>query len=238
MATIKSRGILRALLRPKSMSRGIGSIILAFAVGWGAMSVGKWVSQQWAQFRYQLQVRHTLEHEWTSLANGGSRLDSGKGPAVLVEFSDYQCPFCRRSDAALDLVLQSMTVGVSYHHFPISDLHPAADGAARAAICAEEQGRFRQMHHHLMTTNEWQTDTNWVAAARLVGIPDQSLFADCLSRRSTTLRLDRDRRLADTLHVLGTPAFFTSTKGYRGFLAYAELIKIATNAVGHSSRLR
>src|SRR5207247_456636 len=143
----------------------------------------------------------------------------------LIEFSDYECPFCRTTDVSLDSLRRSGKVRISYHHLPLS-IHPAADGAARAAICAEEQGHFAQVHHELMSTSYWQRDSNWVRVARTAGIRDTLQFSRCLVDSTTTKRIAKDIAIATRLGVNGTPAFFTREKNRQGALSVAVALEM------------
>lgn len=86
-------------------------------------------------------ARKALERHWTELADSPDRLGTGTQVSV-VEFLDFQCPYCTAEAATVDSVLTAnpdLAIGVRQLPLPI---HPAAEGAARAAVCAEAQGRF------------------------------------------------------------------------------------------------
>lgn len=151
------------------------------------------------------------------LAMSGARLDTIRTPPLLVEFSDYQCPACRKISGAVDSLALGNGIGVSYHHFPLGS-HPAASGAARSAICAEGQGVFRAMHQLLMTTTAWHTDTAWTRLAATVKVPDITLFETCLTSLDTHRRLSNDIALASVLGVRGTPTFLTRSAMSEGVL--------------------
>jgi protein-disulfide isomerase len=106
----------------------------------------------------------------------------------------------------------------------LTTLHPAAEGAARAAICAEDQGSFRTMHHYLMSTKAWQSDRDWMQAARASGIRDTSQFRQCLTAKSTQNRLDADGHLAKELRAIGTPTFYTRDSAFLGSRAVREAV--------------
>ena len=109
---------------------------------------------RWKDWRKAVRTRETIAQQWPALVKAGERVDAGRAKPILIEFADYQCPFCRRSDEVLEQWLVNHDVGVVYLNFPLS-IHPAAEGAARAAICAADQGRFRQMHRRLFETSAW-----------------------------------------------------------------------------------
>src|SRR5262245_40816528 len=94
------------------------------------------------KWRRDRAVRRSIAREWNEMVTAGGRLDTGTSTVTLVEFSDYQCPFCRRAHLSLDSLLRDgERIAIVYRHFPL-DIHQAASGAAKASICAEAQGRF------------------------------------------------------------------------------------------------
>lgn len=165
-------------------------------------------------------LQRTISREWDALVAGTSRVDSGGREVLLVEFADYQCPFCAQSASELEAFLVDHPhVGVLYRHFPLRSIHPAAEGAARAAICAEAQGTFRQMHRRLFESSQWHSQRNWVAEASSAGVPNLSAFEACLNSPSTTARLAADEALAARLDVRGTPTFFTLSRARTGAMS-------------------
>jgi protein-disulfide isomerase len=171
--------------------------------------VALWAHERWAA----VHLRRTLAAKWQQLSSAPS-LGRAAVPPALAEFSDYECPYCRVADGIADSLLRRTNVTIAYHHFPIPS-HPAAEGASRAAICAERQGRFQEMHR-LMTTEEWRTTRDWASAAEVVGVSDLQQFGTCLKSAETNKRLKSDRELALSLKVIATPTFFTKTVGFAG----------------------
>jgi protein-disulfide isomerase len=115
-----------------------------------------------------------VESNWERIAATTSRMDSVVGdPPLLVEFGDYECPFCRLSHPALEKLIASHAhITIGYRHFPLTNLHPSAEPAAYAAICAERQARFPQMHSLLMTTTGWTETDDWISLAEQAEVPN------------------------------------------------------------------
>jgi len=131
----------------------------------------------------------------------------GRSTRVLVQFCDYECPFCRAESWVFkDLVASNPAVGVVIRHLPLTSIHPRSADAAAASVCAEAQGRFSQMHERLFTSAEWQIDGDWAREAEAAGVPDVGGFLECLTKPTTSERLEEDRLLAADLGVLGTPS--------------------------------
>lgn len=187
---------------------------------------GSPVRARWNAATADRAVKRELKVSWQELADRGSRRDSSHSPTEIAEFSDYECPFCRKVEPIIDTAIARGIVTVSYHHFPLS-IHPSADGAARASVCAESQGRFREMHTHLMATSEWQRDSNWVREAVAVGVPNLPAFEACLTSVLTRQRVEHDVALGDRLHVSGTPAFFSPTGYHVGTLSLSDLEELS-----------
>jgi len=193
------KNVERTLIVLNTMTLGV---ILALALRPGGLlrvALDTWLTNR--------AIERTLASDWDTMVAGGSRLDRGPSKAVLVEFSDYQCPFCRKAHHTIDsLIRENVELGIVYRHFPLPS-HQAAAGAARASICAANQGRFREMDRRLFETTQWQTDTQWVREARAVRVPDISLFRECLTSQATADRVALDISLAQRLRIGGTPMF-------------------------------
>jgi protein-disulfide isomerase len=164
--------------------------------------------------------RATMRAEWDSILASGGTL--GKVGPTVVEFSDYECPFCRATEPLLDSLRRAGVVRVSYHQFPLA-IHPLAKGASLAAICARQQGVFEGVHHRLMTTTDWQRDSNWVALAVASGLPDSVRFKQCLRSSEAAALLNTDMRLGTSLRVSGTPTFLTHQNSIDGALHGADV---------------
>ena len=159
--------------------------------------------------------RATLRAGWDSILATGGAL--GKGGPIVVEFSDYQCPFCRATEPLLDSLRLAGVVRISYHQFPLS-IHPLAKGASLAAICARQQGVFEAVHHRLMTTTAWQQDSNWVSLVVASGLRDTVRFKQCLTSSEAAALLNSDMHLGNSLRVSGTPTFLTHETSIDGAL--------------------
>lgn len=168
----------------------------------------------WSQARRR---DRTLASSWQRVASG-DRLDTLAERVRLVEFSDYECPYCRQQHALLSAsIARGATRGIVFRHLPLA-IHPRARGAALASICAARAGRFLEMHNRLFTTTAWIADTNWTREALAVGITDTATFSSCLRGAPAEARLASDIALARELGVRGTPSFVTPRDYYEGVL--------------------
>ncbi len=186
---------------------GSVNVLIVGALGFVLLGPNGLLGNAITKWRAETRIRNQIAEQWPALSAGGHRLDSGAASVRLVEFSDFQCPFCRRSAPAVErLLAKHPEVGVVYRHFPLS-FHAAAEGAALAAICAEAQGRFQAMHRQLFQTTEWQQDPNWVREAEAAGVDDLEEFSRCLGGEAAAARLAGDMALARRLGISGTPTF-------------------------------
>ncbi len=148
-------------------------------------------------------------------------------PVTIVEFSDFQCPYCRRAQATLKDLLAKYNgqVKLAYRDFPMRNLHPQAQIAAEAARCAEAQGKFWPYYDALFA-DQTKLDTEDLAAtATQLGL-DPNNFRSCLADRKFDAAIDQDAKDGMTAGVAGTPAFFVNGEFVNGDQPEAEFVKI------------
>ena len=137
-------------------------------------------------------------------------LGSPSAGLALVEYSDFQCPYCAQfaRDTLPQLRRSLIDTGrlvFAFKYTPLSSIHPMAVAAAQGAECAGRQGRFWPMHDRLFADPK-QIDESFVArAAQDLGL-DRGSFADCL-RADGAARVTEDAKLAESLGITGTPTF-------------------------------
>jgi len=126
---------------------------------------------------------------------------------TIVEFSDYQCPFCKRSQETVSAIKAKYPTQIkwAFKDFPLS-FHQRAMPAAMASRCAGDQGKFWEYHDKLFTGTGLE-DTDLKRYAKEIGI-DENKFGDCLAARRFQDGINADMKLGQALGVSGTPAFF------------------------------
>jgi protein-disulfide isomerase len=136
------------------------------------------------------------------------------GPVVVVEFADFECPFCQKIAPELDALWASHKdkVRFVYKFMPLA-MHPHGELAARAAIAAQMQGKFWEMHHQLFANGQHLEPADLEAYAKAIGLDVDRFRADMQSP-AVTARLDTDRKLADQLGVKGTPSIYIDGRAY------------------------
>jgi protein-disulfide isomerase len=163
--------------------------------------------------------------EWASIAAVGRNLGSENARVTIVEFSDFQCPFC----AKMETVLRRLRVDyptqlrISYLHFPLTSIHPMAYQAAVAAECAGAQGKFEAYHDVLFQHRDSLGKLGWDEFATRVQVPDISQFRACVKSDGPREAIERDVVLGKDLSLLGTPAFIIDGTLYPAGMTEEEL---------------
>jgi len=178
--------------------------------------------------RKKIKVTVALEPVREKVADAGFPSQGpSNAPIVMIEFSDFQCPFCQRAEPTVEQVLKTYgnKIRFVYRHFPLPN-HPNARPAAEAAACAEEQGRFWQYHKELFGNSSKLSNDDLKSYAGRAGL-DQKRFADCLDSGKLKARVDADIEEAEAAGVSGTPAFFINGRpldGAQPFSAFKQII--------------
>ena len=138
-----------------------------------------------------------------------------KGPAnapvTIVEFSDFECPFCKQVVPTLEQIKQKYgdQVRVVFRQFPLDSLHPHARKAAEAALCAQEQGKFWEMHDAMFGDQKALEVPALKATAEKLGV-DKAKFEQCLDSGRVAQRVKDDERAGTMVGVGATPALFVN----------------------------
>jgi protein-disulfide isomerase len=154
-----------------------------------------------------------------TIPTAGSPVRGPEGAALtLVEFSDFQCPYCLLAVARLNAVMDAYPgkIKLIFKQFPL-DMHSQAGIAAAAAIAAHRQGKFWPMHDALFARRGELSRSVILAVARAVGL-DMQRFAADLDSAETKAAVTRDMEDGDRAGVEGTPSIFIDGRKYNGSL--------------------
>ena len=138
-------------------------------------------------------------------------------PVTLVEYGDFECPYCGRAEPAIRELLAEWGDDLRYvfRHLPLNDVHPWAQLAAEAAEAAGAQGAFWEMHDMLLAHQGELTPGSLRRYARELGLDEERLIED-LRRRTYAARVSEDVASADASGVSGTPSFFINGRRHTG----------------------
>jgi protein-disulfide isomerase len=177
-----------------------------------------------ADLRAAADVETLLEQPRVSIAGTGHAKGPESAPVTLIEFSDYECPFCRRAEPVVEQLLKEYAgkVRFEYRHFPLESIHPQARGAAEAAVCADEQGRFWQYHQEIFAGEGGSlAPPALLARAAKAGL-DVNAFQACVASGRSRARVDADLAAGKAAGVSGTPAFFVNGVPFSGAIPIEE----------------
>jgi Na+/H+ antiporter NhaA/predicted DsbA family dithiol-disulfide isomerase len=156
---------------------------------------------------------------------------SGDAPVTLVEYGDYECPYCGRAEPVVRKLLEDFGDDLRYvwRHLPLSDVHPNAQNAAEAAEAAAAQGAFWEMHDMLITHQDQLGAPDPERHAEELGL-DVDRFRDEMRRRVYAPRVAEDVASADESGVAGTPGFFINGRRHRGAYDVETLTRLVRAA--------
>lgn len=167
------------------------------------------------------------------LADDDPFLGSPEAPVTIVEFSDFQCPFCRKLwretlPQIKEKYVKKGLIKFVYRDFPLTSIHPGAEPAALAGECADEQNKFWVMHDKIFEEQDkgGQGTVEFDAAdlkkwAREIGL-NGAQFDSCLDSRKYAAEVEKDLQDGQGAGVTGTPGTFVNGRIVQGAVPYAQ----------------
>ena len=166
---------------------------------------------------------------------------AANAPVTIVLFEDFQCPFCKKLSGNIDLLLEEMRdeVKVAFMHYPMQQrcnaqdlkksMHRNACTAAAASVCAQEQGKFWEMHDLLFRNNNKLGGRALMSYAKQLGL-DTRTWRSCVQDPTTLERIKADSKVGGDAGVGGTPTFFVNGRKMVGAQP-VEAIKAAIESL-------
>lgn len=153
-------------------------------------------------------------------------------PVTIVEFADYQCPYCAMAIPTVEDVMKKYPGKIKFvfKNFPLS-FHAQAMGAAVAAECAKEQGKYWQMHDKLFENHSKLDDALYDKLAKDLGL-DTAKFKSCSKNPKIKAQIESELAYGQTLGVSATPGFFINGVQLMGAQPKEEFIKIIDDELG------
>lgn len=151
---------------------------------------------------------------------------------TIVEFSDFQCPFCSRFKPTIDRILSEYDgkVRLVYRHFPLDSIHPQARPAAEASECASEQGKFWEFHDKLFAGQDNLSADFYTKTAQELGL-NVGQFNKCVTDGKYRARVDEDYQSGLAAGAQGTPHTIIGTTPISGALPYESVKQVVEAAL-------
>jgi Na+/H+ antiporter NhaA len=197
--------------------------LLAFLLGWAIFRITDWVSPPKP---VGLKLVRQVDPDWDHIRG------KPDAPLTLVEYGDFECPFCSRATGSIDQVRDHFGDELRYvwRHLPLERVHPRAFDAARASEAAALQGRFWEMAREMFAHPddlEWSDIYRYAVTA---GCDIERFDKDVRVHASKVLhRVQDDAQDAEVMDLNSTPTFFVNGKRHKGPWDAASLIRALEN---------
>ncbi len=234
----KSRPNAQRTLAPAWLALGgVAAVALGFALGLVLrqhLGLGRTVEPTAAPPRAEAEANPATARRIQASADDDPAWGPEDAPVVIIEFSDYQCPYCRRFWSSTYQRLREVygdKVRFVYRDFPLAQIHPDALGAAIAANCAGEQGQYWAFHDRLFEQASGLGLDAYLAYAKALGL-DLDAFRACLDDPQQRAEVLADQADGARLGVSGTPTFFINgipLVGAQPFEAFQQIIEQELN---------
>jgi protein-disulfide isomerase len=170
---------------------------------------------------------------WDAVRSGGHAIGPDRAAVTIVEFSDFQCPFCARFALSTLPQLRGMfpdDIRLVYRHWPLTN-HPLSYPAALASECAAEQGRFWEYHDAVFRSQSTLDSARLISLAGDAGLSDRKKFRQCVASGRHRRAVDADSTEARAIKSLGTPTFIVN-----GWLINAPLDSARVDSIVRAAR--
>jgi protein-disulfide isomerase len=163
---------------------------------------------------------------------------AANAPVTIVEFSDFECPFCKRSHPTLTQLLKDYAgkVKLAYRDFPLESIHPQARRSAEAARCAQDQGKFWEYYDVLFSESPKLAPADLKRYAAQLGL-DLKKFDECVSAGVHKATVQRDVDEGTRLGINGTPAFFINGRPLTGAQPFEMFARVIDEELSQAAAL-
>jgi protein-disulfide isomerase len=188
--------------------------------------------------RTKFQAAMILEPLREPVEASGPMRGAKSAAVTIVEFSDYQCPYCGRFEPVVRRVLEKYPTRVRliYRNLPLSSLHPDAEKAAEAAVCAQNQRKFWEMHDLLFAEQTALGVDALKEKAQRIGL-DTAAFNACLDSGSARQAIEVDAQAAAQLAISSTPTSLINGRFTSGAITEAELTALIEDELHRVERV-
>jgi protein-disulfide isomerase len=233
-------GVVKASKKPSTSNRAFYLIIAVIAVGGIA-------ALTYASTRSNAVVNASpVDTTLPAVKSEGYVMGSPTAPVEVIEFGDFECPQCGRFATLTEPDIRKNLVGTGmirfrYIDFPLQ-MHPNTWNASRAAACADQQGKFWEMHDALYANQDRWDGTatrNPDKVLRQIGdqiVPDKSKFDTCVDTKATQAKIQAHWSLGVARHVEGTPTLVIGDKQVAQSLPYDRFKQLVDSALAKSGK--
>lgn len=215
------------MAEPSKSGRLLDAVLAACAVIVTCVMLAGLVSKR----KVPADAGNRVVSDWQKYVATGRTFGGDSAKVKIVEFGDFECPVCR--SFTLNVLAGVMAnhpndVSLTYHYWPLS-YHRFAMPAARAAECAAEQDRFQQFHDRLYQSQDSLGLKTFFEFAKETGVPDLKMFMECMKSSEPTAAIARDTKMAEALHLEGTPSILVNGTLYATIPDSAELERMVAS---------
>jgi protein-disulfide isomerase len=177
--------------------------------------------------RAKYRIRSQLKPYRVAVAPFGPSRGRTDAPITIVEFGDFQCPYCKEAESTLQAILATYPneVRLVFRELPLTQLHPNAMVSAEAGVCADRQGKFWTMHDAMYNDQNSLDADGLKETAKRIGL-DVDAFAACVSDAATTGRIAADVKAAHSLGIGATPYFFVNGRPINGSVPFQKFSSV------------
>jgi Na+/H+ antiporter NhaA len=213
----------------------LGSVVLAPALAWSVLQIVKRLPATVRARQIAGTAADILDLAQDVDPEHDHMRGSAEAPVTLVEYGDFECPYCGRAEPIIRELLSSFGDDVRYvwRHLPLNDVHPNAQLAAEAAEAAAAQGHFWDMHDTLLRHQGDLRPSHLAAYAEELGLDPERMRSE-LHHREYASRVSEDVASADESGVSGTPTFFINGRRHYGTYDIDTLSAAVTAARGRA----
>lgn len=167
-------------------------------------------------------------------ALGPSKGGGENAPVTIIEFSDFECPYCSRVNPTLEQVqkVYGDKVRIVFRQFPLTQIHPNAMRAGEASLCAHEQGKFWELHDAMFENQKSLSGEGITQVANGIEGLDVEALSACIGSGKYSDQMQRDIADGSRAGVTGTPALFINGRFLNGAVPFEQVSAVIDEELG------
>ncbi|MBH8560798.1 DsbA family protein [Nostoc sp. CENA67] len=192
--------------------------------------------QQQQQQQAKQYIKQLLQENPSSVIGESPVTGATEKKIVLIEFSDFQCPYCAKAHKTLKqfIAKHKNEVTLVYKHYPLNSIHPEAIAAAKAAWAAQAQGKFWPYQDALFSKQDQLGETLYIALSKKLKL-DLEQFNQQRNSEEVNTAIEKDKELAEKLGIRGTPFFFINGETLSGAVPLSKLESVLAHALSEQA---